>query len=294
MTTASIIIRTKNEAAHLGATLEQLLAQETQPHEIIVIDSGSTDRTVEIAERYPTIVMHIKPEEWNYSRAINRAAARATGEFLLCLSAHCRPVHTDWLDRMLGHFSDPDVAGVWGPGLKPGSEVPVATPPERQLPGSYTPAGRSYGLSNANSAIRRSLWLDCPFDERLPAAEDKGWAKVMLDRGFVIVRDPAAVVWHEPHPPGASFRRNQAIQAGYRLIFPELEGIGKAQVSIVTKRGFDTVATRVRAGDLRGFLSDIGRLPAIVASLYGGLRSARGEVAPAVSEDGRTEGTESG
>src|SRR4051812_23585851 len=85
----SILIRTKDEAAAIGSTLTAVFRQSVYPHEVIVIDSGSKDETLAIAGRFPVKIMRIDPEEWSYSRALNRAAAAATGEALVCLSAHC-------------------------------------------------------------------------------------------------------------------------------------------------------------------------------------------------------------
>ena len=56
---ASVIIRTKDEQAGLGATLEAVLGQRHRPHQVIVIDSGSRDRTLEIAYRYPVCTLSI-------------------------------------------------------------------------------------------------------------------------------------------------------------------------------------------------------------------------------------------
>jgi rhamnosyltransferase len=100
---ASVIIRTKDEQAGLGATLEAVLGQHHRPHQVIVIDSGSRDRTLEIAYRYPVCTLSIPPREWGYSRALNRAAAHAHGDVLVCLSAHCVPVDDRWLGNLLRH-----------------------------------------------------------------------------------------------------------------------------------------------------------------------------------------------
>ncbi len=57
----SVIIKTLNEEARIGAAIESALAALPEPVEVIVADSGSTDRTVEIASRYPVKVVQIEP-----------------------------------------------------------------------------------------------------------------------------------------------------------------------------------------------------------------------------------------
>lgn len=269
LTSASIIIRTKNEAKHLAMTLEGILDQSEPPHEIIVIDSGSSDDTVAIARRYPVRLLTIAPAEWNYSRAINMAAASATGEILVCLSAHCRPIDRDWLRNITSHFADPTVAGVWGPGYRPGRESPRAGPAERQT--HYGVENRSWGLSNSNGAIRRSLWEELPFDETLPATEDKAWGMAMISRGYVIVHDPAAAVWHAAHSPVNSYRRNRSVHSGYHMIFPGVKFTAWSQTAIVVRRGHQLLRERLQSRDFTGLARDLKRLAAILASLAGGL-----------------------
>lgn len=267
-TRPSILIRTKNEGRHLEETLRAIFGQARPPADIVVIDSGSTDDTVAIAERHPVTLLHITPEEWNYSRALNRAAAAATGDVLVSLSAHCAPIDDQWLDNLLVHFEDPTVAGVWGPGYTPGKVPPEPGAPERQLPGNYTADNYLWGLSNANAAVRRSLWEEVPFDESLPAAEDKAWGMAMLDRGFAIVYDPRAAVWHQPHTFANSYRRNRAVYEGLRRLFPELQR--PQPVRLIGAAAVRNVRTRARDRDGRGVRRDLARLPSIVAALVGG------------------------
>lgn len=271
MRTASVIIRTKDEARHLGRTLEAIINQTVRPHQIIVIDSGSTDGTLSIAARYPVEIMHIHPREWGYGRALNVAAARATGEILVCLSAHCVPISDSWLASLLRHFDDSAVAGVWGPGYRPGREVPAPGQPQRQTPGSYTVETRAWGFTNANSALRRDLWRVLPFDEFLPAAEDKAWGKAMLERNMTIVYEPAAAVWHAPHGTMAAFRRNHAVQLGYHKIFPELGSTVGIQTWGVLRRAWQLTWSRLAAWDFAGLGRDIRRLPAVSSSVVGGV-----------------------
>lgn len=193
-----------------------------QPHEVIVIDSGSTDETLTIAKRYPVVLLEMTPEKWSYPRALNIAATHATGEILVCLSAHSIPWDGEWLARLVAHFDDERVAAVWGQELNPSRIRPTAGEIVRQTKGLYKAENRSWGMSNANSALRRSLWVELPFDEQLPAAEDKAWAKAMIDRGWTIVYEPEAVTLHARHSPLRAYRRNRAVMQGYHMIFPEI------------------------------------------------------------------------
>lgn len=275
MLTASVIIRTKNEERGLGPTLDGVFRQRTAVHEVLVIDSGSTDGTLAVAARYPVRLLTIRPEEWSYSRALNRAAAEATGEVLVCLSAHCPPVDERWLEHLLRHFGDETVAGVWGPGLRPGRPVPEPQPPMRQEPGTYTAANRWWGLANANAAVRRSLWKELPFDESMPAAEDKAWGRAAMERGFSIVYEPRAAVWHERHTLLAAYRRNQAVAAGFALMFPELRRAPVEFLAVVSRAALRTARFHARNRDWSVLWYDLRRVPTALAAIVGSLRGSR-------------------
>jgi glycosyltransferase involved in cell wall biosynthesis len=87
---ASIIIRAKNEEALVGEVLTAVYEQTFRDFEVILVDSGSTDRTVEIARTFPIKIVEIRPEEFTYGRALNIGCKAAQGQFLVFVSAHRR------------------------------------------------------------------------------------------------------------------------------------------------------------------------------------------------------------
>ncbi len=271
MRTASILIRTKNEEKGLGPTLEGVFAQSVDPHEVLVLDSGSTDRTLEVAARYPVKILHLDPAEWGYSHALNVLAEHASGEILVCLSAHCVPLDGEWLAKLLRHFDDPSVAAAWGPGRPPGKPFPPPGPPVRQEPGSYTLATRGFGLSNGNSALRRALWQQFPFDVDVPAAEDKAWGREAMRRGYSVVFDPTAAVWHAPHTARNQYRRNRAVNAGFKVMFPELEQSRADVLRRTLQRAAGVAALHGRQRDLRKLVLDVRRIPTIVTGFVADL-----------------------
>ncbi len=125
MAQASILLLTKNEAQNIGACLEAIYAQKDAPEfEVVVVDSGSTDETIEIARRYPVRLEKIRPEEFHHARTRNLAAELALGQYLVYLAADAFPASSEWLEALLGNFSDPGVAAVYGRHLpKPGSTL---------------------------------------------------------------------------------------------------------------------------------------------------------------------------
>lgn len=267
--TATVLIRTKNEEKHLPSTLEAVLAQEPQPPAVIVIDSGSTDSTLRVAASYDTRIIEIPPEEWSYPRSLNLGASHADSEILVSLSAHCVPVSKNWLESLLGHFDDARVAGVWGPGYPPDRPIPPPAEPEWQMPGTYGPENRTWGLSNANAAIRRSLWMEFPFDEGMPATEDKAWGREAMKRGYCLVYEPSAAVWHETHSPRNAYLRSKAVAEGFDLMFPNHDGKMPRPASRMLKAGFRRIGENIRNPSLRTLRTDLRRFPTLVAAVVG-------------------------
>src|SRR5438034_9936777 len=98
MIETSILIPTKNGAQDIDACLEAIFSQKgVGPLEVLVVDSGSTDATTEIARRYPVRLEQIAPETFHHARTRNDAAGHAKGEILVFLSQDGIPPSDWWL-----------------------------------------------------------------------------------------------------------------------------------------------------------------------------------------------------
>jgi glycosyltransferase involved in cell wall biosynthesis len=105
----SIIIRAYNEEKYIGRLLEGIKQQTVQDVEIILVDSGSTDKTVAIAESFGAKVVHIPSAEFTFGRSLNFGVKSAAREFIVIASAHVYPVYPDWLETLLRPFQDEQV-----------------------------------------------------------------------------------------------------------------------------------------------------------------------------------------
>ena len=199
----TVLIRTKNEAQFIGEALRLITHQRRKPDEIIVVDSGSTDATVELVQQWSSVkLMHMPAHEFTFGRSLNLGFQAATSDIVVSISAHAFPTNSDWLANLVQPFANPHVAGVYGKQLP----QPDAWPPvrrnylgyygEQPLIQTNVNQERDRTFSNANSAIRRSCWEKRPFDELLTAAEDHEWAWAMLRLGYHIVYEPQAGVYH--------------------------------------------------------------------------------------------------
>jgi len=106
----SIIIRCYNEEKHIRKLLEGIIHQTLQEVEIILVDSGSSDDTIRIAEKYPVTLFHIPPQEFSFGRSLNLGVQIANSDLLVFASAHVYPVYPDWLEKLLAAFYDPRIA----------------------------------------------------------------------------------------------------------------------------------------------------------------------------------------
>jgi rhamnosyltransferase len=192
---ASVIIRTKDSARTLGRTLSLVRAQ-TVPSEIIVVDSGSTDDTLEMANEQADRVIEITTDRFSFGRALNAGAAAARAPIHFALSSHSSPPDARWIERSLSEYARPDVAGTSGAPVYPGSHEPLVTTIYQTFPDATNhPA---WGFSNTGSSWRADVWASFPFDEHLAACEDKEWGLRVLSAGWTIAIAPKLLV-RAPH-----------------------------------------------------------------------------------------------
>ncbi len=102
----SIIIRAYNEEKHIGKLLAGIREQSLKNIQIILVNSGSTDRTIEIANQFDVQVVHIAPQEFSFGRSLNTGISHATADILVFASAHVYPVYPDWLEHLIAPFSE--------------------------------------------------------------------------------------------------------------------------------------------------------------------------------------------
>ena len=220
----SLIIRCYNEERHIGRLLAGI-AQQTEPDsEIILVDSGSTDRTLEIARQYPVKIVTLRPDEFSFGYSLNLGCRAAQGEFLVIASAHVYPLYQDWLAQMVAPFDDPRTGLVYG--RQRGADNTKYA--EKQVFAQWFPdvsqAGQTHPFcNNANAAVRRSLWEANPYDESLTGLEDLAWARQLLAGGqyhLTYNADAEVVHVHEETWTQVHNRyRREAI--AFKRIFPQ-------------------------------------------------------------------------
>lgn len=220
----SIIIRSYNEEKHIGKLMDGIQQQNIfEDLEIILVDSGSTDRTVQIAKSKGAGIVQISPQEFSFGRALNLGCRQAKGEFLLFASAHVYPVYNNWVQKMIQPFSNEKVALVYG--RQTGNHLTKYS--EHQLFKKWFPETSNYNQStpfcnNANAAIRKCLWEEQPYDELLTGLEDLDWATKIQKKGYQVVYEAHATIVHvHEETPGKIKNRYKREAIALKRIMPK-------------------------------------------------------------------------
>jgi glycosyltransferase involved in cell wall biosynthesis len=216
----SVVIPVKDGGDDLRRCLDAIAAQRADEEiEVVIVDSGSADGSVELARRSGARVHEIRPEDFNHGRTRNLGVELARGETIVFTSQDAFAEDETWLASLVAPLrSAEDVAGVYGRHVA----LKTAAPPERYYwEFLYGPEPRTQRIrgpqevnfetthfSNVNSAIPRALLREFPFAEDLIMSEDHEWSRRVLLAGYAIVYEPRAVVRHShAYSIGDAFRR---------------------------------------------------------------------------------------
>lgn len=191
----SIIIRTKNEEKWISICLDALNKQTYKNFEVIIVDNNSEDKTIQKIKKYKVKIVSIK--NFLPGKAINYGIKKSKGKIIICLSAHCIPVNSLWLENLIKHLSDNKVAGVYG------RQEPLSYSSDFDKRDLITVFGLDKKVQikdpffhNANSAFLRSTWLKFPFDEKVTNIEDRVWGHQVIKKKLQIIYEPEASVYH--------------------------------------------------------------------------------------------------
>lgn len=210
----TIGIPCRNGGVLLRRALAQVFAQETaRRYEVIALDSGSTDGSLETLTDYPVRVITIDQARFDWGRVRERLFEEARGAIVVNLSQDAVPAGNDWLERLIAPLLEGDA------GVSCGSSIPD---PDRDFPqfqwekngyyyftreiGKFT-AKFGKGLSFANTAVRRSVWQALRVDPQA-TGEDFGF-QIKLHRAGVKIAFPsdAPVLHHHYYTLKGVFRR---------------------------------------------------------------------------------------
>jgi GT2 family glycosyltransferase len=223
--TISVVVCTYNGGHTIRECLEGLRRLDYPEYEIIVVDDGSTDETPSIVSAYAEIRL-IRTENRGLSAARNTGLSAAQGQIIAYIDDDAYP-DADWLRYLAHSFVTDDHAAVGGPNLAPPSDGTIAGC-VASSPGG--PAHvliddrRAEHIPGCNMSFRRDRLQEIGgFDPQFRSAgDDVDVCWRVLDRGWTIGFNPAAVVWHH--------RRNSV-----REYWKQQRGYGRAEALLEAK-----------------------------------------------------------
>ena len=252
----SAVIRAYNEGQHIGRLLTGLAQQTVKLDEVVVVDSGSTDDTVAIAEAAGCKVVHIAKSDFSFGRALNLGCAAASGDILLFASAHVYPVYDTYVEHLTSAFQRENVALAYG--RQVGDERTKFS--ESRVMLKWFPTDNIWDQghpfsNNANAAVLKSVWEESPYDETLTGLEDLDFAHKLIERGHKIAYVADAPVVHV-HEETWSITRNryrrEAIAYSRIVEGSDMSAITAGQLALSNIFGdyIDAVKTRRLRGNV--------------------------------------------
>lgn len=237
----SIVLRTYNEDKHLGELLESIGNQILQDAkvEIIIVDSGSTDKTLLVAEKFKCRVEHITPDEFTFGRSLNVGCLAAEGEYLVFISGHCIPVETSWLRDLIQPLVDGTAVYSYGKQIGNGdSKFSECQLFKKYYPDVSSIPQKGFFCNNANAAIQKKIWVHNHFDEELSGLEDMELARRLQQNGMALAYISNAAVYHLHEESWLNVRHRYEREA-YALqhIMPEVQ----VSISDVTRYFFSAI-----------------------------------------------------
>jgi glycosyltransferase involved in cell wall biosynthesis len=197
----SVVIPVKDGERYLEELLEALAREGVG--ETLVIDSGSRDRSREIARAAGVELLEIAPEQFAHGRTRNLGAERTSGELICFLTQDATPC-PGWLAAYREAFSlDERIGAAYGPHLPRPDTSPMIARELSEFFAGLAPdrrpvvqrSGDPAFLSNVNACYARTCWEEIRFRD-VGYSEDQAFGADMLAAGWVKVYHPGAAVLH--------------------------------------------------------------------------------------------------
>jgi glycosyltransferase involved in cell wall biosynthesis len=259
----SVIVCAYNADRTMDSCLAHLEKVNYPNYEVVVVNDGSTDDTLEICERYNYIKLICQPNK-GLSVARNVGLEAATGDIIAYTDSDC-DVDPDWLTYLVATFQSTGLSAVGGPNFPP--------PEDALIPScvAVSPGGPTHVLlsddtaehiAGCNMAFRKEALEEIEgFDPQFRAAgDDVDVCWRLQDKGYTIGFSPAAIVWH--------FRRNTI-----KDYLNQQRGYGKAEALVYFKHPyrFNLLGQARWLGRIYGDLSSsvFLRQPVIYSGVFG-------------------------
>jgi rhamnosyltransferase len=192
----SIIMRTKNSDWVVEQALRALHSQTANNFELLVVDSGSTDRTLEIVRRYRPILIEIPANAYIPGAVLNQAIGKASGDVIVFQNSDTVPLHPFSLERLLEPLHEPNVVATFA------RQIPrpeAASWVRRDYATSFPAKGEApqwMPLSLPFAAMHKWTWTKHRFHTAAWGSEDVEWGIWARREKYTVRYVPECVVMH--------------------------------------------------------------------------------------------------
>jgi glycosyltransferase involved in cell wall biosynthesis len=217
-TLISVVIPCKNEEKHISRCLNALLRQrgENPPMDIVVVDNGSTDASLEILEGYKNNITLLSLPNASISALRNLGANESQGEWIAFIDADVE-VHEDWYAAAVSTLRKLEDRGLDTANVVTGSTYAVpdnGTWIERIWYNQLMARDRERNdyINGGNLIVHRTLFNKVGgFDPRYRTGEDVKFCRDAKAHGGSVVKDPSLLAFHHGYPKtiGQFFRRER-------------------------------------------------------------------------------------
>ena len=222
----SVVIRTLNEAVCLDELLQVIVLQVKDDFdvEVVIIDSGSTDKTLSIAESYGCRITYITKEQFTFGPSLNMGSNFARGDILVYVSGHCIPTENTWLMKLIKPICDGTAGYTYGRQIgRDTTKFSEEKIYEKYFPLESKIPQEGFFCNNANAAIDRKIWSKYKFDEQVTGLEDMELAKRYCNEKGKVAYVAEASVYHIHDETWSQIRRRYEREAiALQLIMPEV------------------------------------------------------------------------
>lgn len=206
----TIIVRSFNEGWALKDTLAALHDQDYTAWKLIVIDSGSTDDSVELIRRAkPKHFIQISPDEYHPPKVLNMGMRLSETEYNIFLNADATPQGTNWLRPLVHGLIQKDVAAVYGRQIPRPNCLPVFAHDYERCFRTDSSAGWGHFFSMVSSGIKKSIWSIRGFSEKMHYSEDDEYTRWCVSQGWKIKYCPDSVVVHSHNYSAEQTKKRQ-------------------------------------------------------------------------------------
>lgn len=217
----SVILLTYNGERYINEVLTSIFRQTSRfQYEVIIIDSGSNDQSLEIIKKHPVEIHRIPNSEFGHGKTRNLGVKLARGKYIVFLTQDATPANEYWLENLVMPLAENrGAAGAYSrqiprPDCNPCEQrdIESGAPPvsmvkkvnfEDDLQKKYY--DKHYPLfmrfSDVSSCMKKDVMENMPLNENIPMMEDQEWCKRAIEAGYTVIYEASSAVYHSHNYP---------------------------------------------------------------------------------------------